>query len=68
MIINPDGSEQIKDGRVVTGNLLDQSTYRSELTDQLGIASFLSNLIIPIGRYPILTVYAGITTLGKVGI
>ena len=47
ILATPDGSEFIKGGGLIPGPSNSQSSYRSELGGQLGLASFVSNIILP---------------------
>ena len=53
----------------IPGEQRDQIEYRSEVGGQLGISSFISNLILPINVHPkITTACGGVYALNKVSI
>ena len=64
MISSPNGSEWIKGEGIIPGSKHDQSSYRSELGGQLGIASIVSNIIIPDNISPnLIMTCGGLSTL-----
>ena len=50
------GLEWIKGGGIIPGDKDDQDPYRSELGGQVGLASFITAIILPPGVSPIITV------------
>ena len=68
-ISTPDGSEYIKGGGIIPGSPNDQSSYRSELGGQVGIANILANIILPPSLRPHITVACdGLSALQNVHI
>ena len=67
IISSPDGLEWIQGGGIIPGGPEEQDPYRSELEGQLGIAAFLSGIILPTTHKPSLTVACdGKSALSKV--
>ena len=50
------GQEWIKGGGIIPGSTYDQDPYRSELGGQVGLASFITAIILPPGVYPNITI------------
>ena len=50
------GQEWIKGGGIIPGSSYDQDPYRSELGGQVGLASFISAIILPTGASPNITI------------
>ena len=67
IIATSDVKEWIERGGVITGVDTDQTSYRSKLEGQLGIAAFVDSIIIPIGEYHITTACNGLSALNFVG-
>ena len=62
-----DGGEWIKGGGVVPGDKEDQDPYRSELGGQVGLASFISAIILPPGSTPEITIACdGLAAINRV--
>ena len=69
IISTPDGKEYIKGGGLIPGSSDHQSAYRSELGGQLGLASIISNIILPPSLNTKMTVACdGLAALQKVNI
>ena len=67
-ITKTDGSVWIHGGGIITGRQRDRDPYRSELGVQLGIAAFVSEIILPSNFKPTLTLgFYGISDLNQVG-
>ena len=50
------GEEWIKGGGIIPGSTYDQDPYRSELGGQVGLASFITSIILPTGVTPSITI------------
>lgn len=66
ILSNLDGSEWIKGGGIIHGFTREQISYRSELGQHLGVASFGSLVTFPGGKYVMKTVCDGLSTLKRV--
>ena len=67
LISTPDGSEFIKGGGIIPGSTNDQSSYRSELGGQLGLAAIMSSTILPHSMKPnIIVICDGLSALQNV--
>lgn len=64
----PDGTEWFEGGGVIPGLSSDQNSYMSKLGGQLGIASFVSQVNLPIGFYVLTAVCDGLSALKRVEI
>ena len=67
IISTRDGSEWIKGGGIIPGCKEDQDPYRSELGGQVGLAAFISAIVLPDGMKPNITIACdGLAALNRV--
>ena len=67
IISTRDGSEWIKGGGIIPGCKEDQDPYRSELGGQVGLAAFISAIVLPDGMTPNITIACdGLAAINRV--